>query len=104
MAGQEYAAENGDGLLAKIGSSVVMATWMPIDGVSLYDIFVSLDEGDYLYTSTTSEHNYSFMTKLPNGDPATTVGVIIQVASQDRVVSNPLTIWASGTQTISAII
>jgi hypothetical protein len=104
IAGQSYEESQVDGVLSKLSASAIMATWVPLLGNVSYDVFVSLDEGDYVYSGTTGIHNYSFISKLPNGTPATSVGVIVQTASQDRIVSNPLIIWSSGIQAISAII
>jgi hypothetical protein len=103
IAGQSYAEDQVDGSLSKLSSSVVMATWVPVIGQVLYDVFVSLDNGDYVYSGSTGVNNYSFIINV-DGTPAEDVGVKVQVASQNRALNSQLQIWDSGIVAVSAII
>lgn len=103
VAGQSYAADQVDGSLSKLSASVIQATWVPVIGSVLYDVFVSLDNGDYVYSGSTAVNNYSFISNV-DGVPAEEVGVIVQIASQNRALSIPLQIWDSGIVTVSGII
>ena len=103
IAGQSYAEDQVDGSLSKLSASVIMATWVPVIGSVLYDVFVKLDGGDYVYNGSTTVNSHSFIINV-NNVPATNVGVIVQIASSSRTLNTDLQIWNSGIVAVSGII
>jgi hypothetical protein len=79
-----------DGDVNVFGSSILVV-WDDAANRPKYDIFVKFDtDVDYYYHGTPSVHNYSFVKKTG----ASSVSVIVQVESVDKVVSQPLTVYS----------
>lgn len=73
-----------------VGSSISIV-WGDEANRPKYDIFVKFDtDSDYYYHGTPSVHNYSFIKKTG----ATSVSIIVQVESTDKVVSQALTVYS----------
>jgi len=74
-----------------VNGSIVQAVWGDEEKRPSYDVFVSFDEGPYVYHGTTPIHNYSFLADYE----AETVSVAIQIESINKEKADFLTIFES---------
>lgn len=88
--GIDRSSVSGNGAISQIGN-IVMSTWQYDAQMPGYDIFVKFDSDPYTYSGTTAVKNYSLIKELDSQS----VSILVQAASQSRVVNAALTIWES---------
>lgn len=74
-----------------ISGRVVTIVWDDPDRRAAYDIFVKLDNNDYVYHGSSTATTYSFINQA-----TTTLRYAIQVQSIDKVYNTSLRIYESG--------
>ena len=74
--------------------NIVQAVWDDEEGRPSYDVFVSFNEGEYIYHGTTPTHQYSFIAEYDS----VSVQVAIQIESTNKERSSFLTIFESEVQ------
>jgi hypothetical protein len=77
------------------GSKIVNVVWQNTNLSPSYDVFVKWDSGSYSYLDTTVSASYSIIAV----SGATTVGVLVQVASAQKQISSALKVF-EGSATI----
>lgn len=101
VTGQTYGEGSSTGSVHAVNDSIMLSTWTPVDGVSGYDIFLSFTDAQsvgpgYVYSGSASVNSYSFIKpELTNGHQTKHVKVLVQISSQEKVVSEVLKIWES---------
>jgi hypothetical protein len=71
------------------GVKVVSITWDKANNSATYDVFLGWDSGNYAYEKNVSSTNYSVI--APSG--ASTVKVLVQIGSAQKVISSALTVF-----------
>ena len=77
------------------GSKIINVVWQNTNLAPSYDVFVKWDSGSYLYLDSTMSASYSIIAL----SGATTVGVLVQIASAQKQISSALKVF-EGTATI----
>lgn len=87
------------GEIASVGD-IAQVVWGDEEDRPSYDVFVSLDGGDYFYHGTTPTHQYSFLIE----PGAITLRVAVQIESTNKERSDYITIFESEEFNISGLL
>jgi hypothetical protein len=71
-----------------VSGNVIQAIWEDTESRPQYDVFVSFDDGPYVYHGTTPIHSYS----LINDAGAMKIEIAIQIESVQKIYFQPLVI------------